>query len=693
MSRRNRFYVLWLIVSALILTACQPAWADPQAPGASDRAIAGKVAWLVKRDHFVRHPLDKEISARCLQMFLKSLDPMKLYFYQSDVDEFQKHQDQLCEEIERGDVGFAYTVYRRYLQRVDERLVTIDQLLAQPVDFTANEEMVVDRDAAQYPRTPAEAADRWRQRLKYDLLILKSADKKEDKKEGREAIEKLTRRYHSLAKRLHQTDSDELLESYLNAFTMSFDPHTDYMSPDSQKNFNIAMSLELEGVGASLQSEDGYTVIRKIIPGGAADKDGRLKLNDKIVGVGQGEDGEIVDIVDMKLNDVVRQIRGKRGTIVRLEVIPADGSGKKIYKIAREKIELKDSEARGKVFDVSRKGDGTPYRIGVIELPSFYRDMDGDRRGEADFRSTTRDVAKILDNFKRQNIDAVVLDLRFNGGGSLNEAISLTGLFIPKGPVVQVKNSRGRVDHLDDDDGQVLWAGPLVVVINKFSASASEILAGAIQDYGRGLVVGDYSTHGKGTVQTLMDVGREYFGLPNSQPLGALKITVQQFYRPDGDSTQQRGVLADIELPSITTHLSDVSESDLDYAVPFDRVQPASFQRGDAVNPAICDHLRRMSEQRVANSEKFQKVVRNIFRYKQQKAKKSVTLNESKFLAERAELNADKETEKAVEKQLEDNKVGIERDYYLDEVLAITADFMDLQHVAKTGPKRAGVDN
>ena len=693
MSCRNKLFTRWLIVSTLLFVTGPLALADPQAPGASDRAIAGKVASLVNRDHFIRHPLDKEISARCLKMFLKSLDPWKLYFYQSDIDEYQKHQDQLCDEIARGDLEFAYTVYRTFLQRVDERLATIDQLLAKPMDFTVDEEMIADRDETHYPRTPAEAADRWRRRLKYDMLILKSADKEEDKKEGREAVEKLTRRYHSLAKRLHQTDNEELLETYLNAFTMSFDPHTDYMSPDTQKNFAIAMSLELEGIGASLQSEDGYTTVRRLIPGGAAEKDGRLKLGDKISGVGQGADGEIADIVDLKINDVVRQIRGKRGTIVRLEVIPADGSGKKIYDIVREKIELKDSEAQGKVFDVSRKGDGTPYRIGVIRLPSFYRDMEGDRRGDANFRSTTRDVRKILDDFHRKNVDAVVLDLRLNGGGSLNEAISLTGLFIPKGPVVQVKNSRGRVDHLDDDDGQVAWAGPLVVVINKFSASASEILAGAIQDYGRGLIVGDYSTHGKGTVQTLMDVGREYFGLPNSQPMGALKITVQQFYRPDGDSTQQRGVLADIELPSITTHLNDVSESDLDYAVAFDRVPPTYFQKSGNVNPAVRDHLRRLSEQRIANSKDFQKVIRNIFRYKQQKAKKTVTLNEDKFLAERSELNADKETEKVVEKQLGQNDDGIERDYYLDEVLAITADLMELQHIAKAAPKRLGIDN
>ena len=504
---------------------------------------------------------------------------------------------------------------------------------------------------------------------------------------------------------MHQTDGDELLEIYLNAFTTSFDPHTDYMSPRTQKNFEIAMSLELEGIGASLQTEDSYTVVRKIIPGGALDKmnvalaktqkGAGIHLDDKVIGVGQGDDGEMVDVVDMKINDVVDLIRGKRGTIVRLEVIPADGSPKKIFKITREKIELKDSEAKGKVFDAGRKPDGTPYRIGVIDLPSFYRDMAGDRRGEADFRSTTRDVLVILDNFKQKGVDAVVLDLRYNGGGALNEAIALTHLFVPSGPVVQVKNSSGRVDHLDDPDPGVAWSGPLVVVINKFSASASEILAGAIQDYGRGLIVGDHSTHGKGTVQSLMDVGREFLGIPiNSQPMGALKITVQQFYRPDGDSTQLRGVLADVELPFVTTYWADAGESDLDYALPFDHIAPASFQPTGDVNPAVCDQLRHLSEGRVQNSEKFQKVVRNIVRYKQRKAKAYVTINEAKFLKEQADWKADREEEETVENHSEQFGNGdIKRDYYLDEVMAIALDFMNFQHLAKTPGNGAAAQN
>jgi carboxyl-terminal processing protease len=698
MTRRSTFVARWLIVSVLVASCCSVVWADPIAPGPNDRQIILTVVSLMKRDHLTRHPMDKEISERCLKSFLENrmtgLDQSKLYFYQSDIDEFRKHQDELCDSIRRGDIGFAYTVFGTFLQRVDERLKTVDELLAAPLDFTTDEQMP-DREAARYPVTPSEARDRWRQRIKCDLLLLKTADKKEEKKEGKEAIEKLRRRYHSIAKRWHQIDGEELLELYLTAFTTSFDPHTDYMSPRNYKNFVIQMSLELDGIGASLQTDDsGYTVVKQIIPGGAAAKDGRLKLEDKVVGVGQGDEGEIVDVVDMKISDVVEQIRGKRGTTVRLEVIPADGSGRKIYKITRERIELKNSEARGKVFDVGGKPDGKPYRVGVIRLRSFYRNMEGYRLGLPDFRSTTRDVRKILDDFKQQGVDAVVLDLRYNGGGALNEAISLTKLFIPDGPVVQVKGPDGGPQQPRDKDdvGGMVWSGPLVVVINKFSASASEILAGAIQDYGRGLIVGDHATHGKGTVQSLLDVGEQLFKVPNAMPMGALKITISQFYRPDGDSTQQRGVLADVELPSITTHMTDVSESDLDYALPFDKVASLGFQRFDDVNPAVCDQLRRLSEQRVQNSEKFQKVVRNIFRYKQQKAKRYVTLNEAKFLKERAELNADKEEESALD-NLNDLSDDINRDYYLDEILAITADFMNPRSLAKSRGAGAAAQN
>jgi len=535
---------------------------------------------------------------------------------------------------------------------------------------------------AQYPKSHEEAWHRWRKRIKYDLLVLKAEENEEDRLEGQEAIDKLTRRYHSFAKRMHQTSNEDLLEMYLTAMTNSLDPHTDYLSPSALENFKIIMRLELEGIGASLQSEDGLVTVRKLVPGGAAEKAGCLKVGDKIVGVGQGREGEIVDVVDMPIDDVVELVRGKKGTVVRLQVEPVGGGARKILEITRAKIELKDSEAQELVIEEGHKSNGQPYKVGVIDLPSFYMDMEGHRRALPDYRSTTRDVRAILERFNEQGVDAVILDLRRNGGGSLSEAIDLTGLFIKKGPVVQVKGPDGSVQRYYDRDLGMVWKGPLVVLTSKFSASASEILAGAIQDYGRGLIVGDRSTHGKGTVQSLMNLARYIFPIPNAPKLGAMKITIQQFYRPNGDSTQNRGVLADVELPSLTTHL-DIGEADLDYSIAFDKVDETLFPRFDYVDKPMLTRLRDLSTKRCKASEDFQKVERNIKRYQEQKQRKYVTLDEEKFLAERAELNADREEEKKIEEMIDPARPAIERDYYLDEALAITLDYIQMMNVAK----------
>jgi carboxyl-terminal processing protease len=621
------------------------------------------------------------MAARWMKNYLKALDPRKRYFLQSDVDEFMQQQNNLPDMVRKGDVTFAYTVFNRYLQRVDERLKDVDDLLAQPQDFTLDEQMSTDWDKLPYVKDAAEAKERWRKILKLELLVLKTSKDEKDKKEGQEAIDKLTRRYHSLSKRMHQISSNDLLEIYLTAMTSAFDPHTDYMSPRTYENFNILMRLELDGIGASLQSEDGVTTVKHLVPGGAAAKSGLLKVNDKVIGVGEGPEGDIVDIVDMKLDDAVNLIRGKAGTVLRLEIDPADKTGRKVITLTREKIELKDSEAKGEVFEAGTKPNGSPYKIGVIDLPSFYMNMEANRQGVPEYRSATRDVRVILDNFKKQGVDAVVLDLRYNGGGALLEAISLTGLFIPQGPVVQVKDADGRVIPYNYTDRvEMAWKGPLIVLTSKFSASASEILAGAIQDWGRGLIVGDHTTHGKGTVQSLLDVGEHFFHLPNYPPMGALKITMQQFYRPSGDSTQKRGVLADIELPSLTTHL-DVGEADLDYPIAFDHIDPMQFRKLNYVTPELVAQLKTVSQSRVKGTGEFQKLERNIARYTEQKAKKVVTLNEQKF---REDMNTDKEEEKKFEELVDQEKNHIERTFYLDEVLNIAADYMNqLQQVAR----------
>jgi carboxyl-terminal processing protease len=636
-------------------------------------------------------------------LFLKDLDPWKMYFYQSDVDAFELRQGELVDKARKGDVTPAFTIFAIFLQRLDERVKLVDELLNVPHDFTVEEEMISDPEATQWPVTPADAYEKWRKRIKYELLSLK-ADKPsgpdaknklnpeeptpqgaKEKLSPQEAKEKLTRRYHSLDKRMHQTDSDELLEMYLTSLTNSFDPHTSYMSPQTMENFDIGMRLELEGIGAQLQSVDGYTVVNKLIPGGAAEKNGNLKVEDKVVGVGQGHDGEMVDVVDMKLTDVVKLIRGKRGTIVRLQVMSRAGNDRRTFEIVREKIELKDSEARAQVFEQGRRPDGQPYKVGYIKLPSFYMDMAGARMNLPDYRSTTRDVRKILNSFNADGVDACVLDLRNNGGGSLTEAINLTGLFIGSGPVVQVKGPDSVPQAFNDTDAGVAWAKPLVVVTNKLSASASEILAGAIQDYHRGLVIGDKTTHGKGTVQSLLDLGQQLLRIPNAPSMGSLKITVQQFYRPNGDSTQNRGVVSDLELPSLTSHL-DVGEADLDYSLPFDRVGAVRYRAYNLVTPELVDQLRTRSAERCTKSEDFQKVLRSITRYKEQKQRKRVTLNEKKFMEQRSELNVEKEEEK-----LNNPDHGeIKRTFYLNEVLSVTGDYLNLLGQPAGGPQLAG---
>jgi len=696
--RRSQFLTKSLVVAAIsgsVLVAGRLAVAEVTGPQPADRNITVAITSLMSRQHLTRHPFDNEISNRWLNNYLKMLDSRKLFFTQADVDSFMDYKDQLDDMAKKGDTSFAYRVFKKFLERLDERVKLVDELLPLPQDFTVNEDLMTDADQISYAKTDAEMRDRWRQRVKFELLELATEKPKSDtprgpgeaalssrektgRLEGKPAQEKISKRYHQLAKRMKQTDNNELLEMYLTSLTTSYDPHTTYMSPETLENFEIQMRLNLEGIGAALESPDGETVVKKIIPGGAAFKDGRLKPDDRIVGVGQGADGKIVDVADMKLNDVVKLIRGHQGTTVRLSVLGKGDTEPKIYNIVRAQIELTDQEARSVILEAGKKADGSPYKVGVINLPSFYMDMSGARAGKEDFKSTTRDVSKLLKEFNSQKVDAVVIDLRHNGGGSLTESIKLTGLFIDNGPVVQVKDSDGQKTQYDDTDRGLEWAGPLVVLTSKFSASASEIFAGAVQDYKRGLIVGDTATHGKGTVQSLLDLGQRLFGrLPNAPALGALKITEQQFYRPDGDSTQNRGVLADIDLPSITSQL-DVGESSLDFAMKFDHVDPVPYQKYNYVDNRLVEHLRGLSAERRKESKDFQKISREIERFNEQKKSKRISLNKEKFIADKADLSAEKQEEKELEELNDPTRPVVKRDYYFNEVLAITTDYCKL---------------
>ncbi|MEM7167612.1 MAG: carboxy terminal-processing peptidase [Planctomycetota bacterium] len=679
---------LALLVALLVTTAAPLVRAGDTLtePTKVDKAITKELIGLIQEGHISGMSVDDRMSARCMKSFLKSLDPMKMYFLQSDIEEFNKHKLQLDDQLLKQDLSFGFDVIRRFQQRVREKLPIIEKQVDAEHDFSVEESLVVEPDLLRYPRDEAAVKERWRKRIKHDILVETADDIELD-----EVRKKLKKRYNSFAKRMDATDNDELLEMYLGALTTSFDPHSTYMSPHTLENFEISMRLELDGIGAVLRSIDGYTTIERIVKGGAADRDGRLQAKDQIVAVGQADDDELTDVVDWKLTDVVPLVRGKRGTIVRLLVIPHGGGERRVYEITRDKVELADASAQGEVFEVEQ-GE-KKHKVGVIDLPSFYRDMKGAEAGKENVTSTTKDVRKILRQFKVQDVETVVLDLRSNGGGSLTEAIDLTGVFIKSGPVLQVRNYNNNVrSHRDNDDGTE-WDGPLVVLVSRFSASASEIVAAAIQDYSRGIVVGDPMTHGKGTVQTLVDLGRR--GGPN---LGALKLTFQQFYRVNGASTQNRGVQSDIELPSLTAHYG-VGEAELDHSVAFHRIDPAKYRSAKSITKNTVKSLRERSARRVAVSEDFKEVSDRIQRYLKYKDRDTVPLKRETYLAQRKELEIDLDDEDGSDSDTEDGakkdtadvagaddktddaaaeepENKIERNYYLEEAMQIAIDLL-----------------
>ena len=649
----------------------EAAKAGPPAPSARGSQVARVIAALMPQNHISRQGLDDKISKRAFDLYLESLDPMKLYFYQSDIEEFSAKAMRIDDMVRGGDLSFGYEIFERFVKRVDERVDVAMELLDAEFSFEKDETIVVDPDAARYARSPADARDRWRRQIKYALL-----DLKDNGTEGEEAIEKLRRRYRRYATRWKGTDSDDLLELYLTAVTMSYDPHSTYMSPSTLDDFEISMRLNLEGIGAALREKDGTTVVSNVIAGGAADQHGKLKPDDVIVSVGEGVEGPMVDIVEMPLRDVVKLIRGKAGTTVRLGVKSGGVGATKTYKIVRARVELEESAARGEVIEHSRPGSSGKVKVGYINLPSFYLDMDSAKQNKADYRSSTRDVRRILESFKDQGVEAVVLDLSKNGGGSLTEAISLTGLFIDRGPVVQVKDSGGSVQQYSDDVGGTAWDGPLVVMTSMFSASASEIFAGAIQDYERGIVVGDPSTHGKGTVQTLLDLGEQLFR-NNRENYGALKVTLQQFYLPDGESTQRKGVPADIILPSISSEMDEIAEDDLEYALEHDTVAAAEHRSYGMSPPALIQQLRQSSAGRVEQDEEFVDLIRRIELYVQQKERDAVSLNEGRFMKRREDLNARKEEEEEELAQELNSDEVYEDSYYNREVLSIAQEYVE----------------
>ncbi len=609
------------------------------AQGPNEASIARVTATILERGHYLKQHFDQEISAKFLDRYFDALDNLHIYFLQSDLKEFDIYRHSLDKlTLKDGNTTPGRVIFLRFLERLQQQFDYVTELLkTEKFEFDTDDRFVINRRTLPRPKDMTEARKLWRERLRYEYL-----QEKLNKEKPEEIVKIITRRYTRILRALKDYDNDDVLEVYLTALAHVYDPHSDYLGKSALDTFSINMKLSLFGIGAVLRSEDGFCKIQTLVAEGPAERSKKLKPNDKIIAVAQGEKPP-VDVVDMKLNKVVEMIRGPKGTEVRLTVIPADApdsSERKTVTLIRDEIKLEDQEAKAKIIELP-EGTNQVMRLGVIDLPSFYAafELEG-RANSGERKSTTTDVAKLLHKLQQEHVAGVVLDLRRNGGGSLEEAINLTGLFIKKGPVVQIKDSDGRISVDEDPDPEIVYDGPLIVLTSRFSASASEILAGALQDYGRALIVGDTSTHGKGTVQSLIQLQpymRQYnLGITNDP--GAVKITIRKFYRASGSSTQLKGVVPDIILPSLNNAL-EVGESSLDNPLPWDTIPSASYEKMNRV-AAFVPELKRRSDTRVAVDRDFAYLRSEIDRYKQVIAEKSVSLNEAQRLKEKNEADA-----------------------------------------------------
>ncbi|MBI2386265.1 MAG: carboxy terminal-processing peptidase [Elusimicrobia bacterium] len=680
-----------LLAVSLALILAVPASAFDKYGGGP--IVAELVGRLLEQTHYARRPIDDAVSKEFLRNYLEAYDYNHMILEKSDVDEFEaKYATTLDDRIKDGDVEAAYEIYERVLMRLDERVALVKTLTSSTFTFTNDDKIVLDRHELPWPATPAEAKELWRLRIKHEVLLerlakLKSDEakaaaakaaqekkdkapavaeapkpeaKKEEAQTGAEgaapakpakeltAKETIDQRYDRILRSYKEYDGIDIFSTFVSALTRVFDPHTDYLAAAQKENFDISMKLSLVGIGAVLRSEDGYARIVSLVPGGPADSDKRLKPNDKIEAVAQG-DGPFVEAVGMKLDRLVQMIRGEKGSVVRMRVIPADAidpSTRVVITLVRDEIKLTDQEAKAKIFTVPGKG-GKASKVGVLDLPSFYADMRGGEGG----KSATRDTERLVGEMKRRGVDSLIIDLRRDGGGSLSEAVSLTGLFINAGPVVQVKDARGTIKLLRDTDSMTGFDGPMIVLTAHGSASASEIFAAALQDYGRGIVVGENKTFGKGTVQSVLELNQYLPPAYRSYKPGALKLTIQKFYRVSGGSTQHRGVLPDIHIP-FYGDISESTESSQKSALPYDEVEPAPYDRS-ATLQARLSTLAKASTARVAASREFQWIKEDMARWEKQKKDKALSLNEKARLAERKtdeERSAARKKERAARK-------------------------------------------
>nr|WP_232059195.1 carboxy terminal-processing peptidase [Kineobactrum salinum] len=616
----------WLLCGvlglALLAAPSLPAWSAIEYSDSQRETIVELIEQLEER-HYAKLKYDDELSSLHLDNYIKSLDGGKMFFTRADLEDFERFRNSMDEELHAGHLEAGFSIFDRFQQRLEHRLETlVDNLpeLVAKMDFTIDEEYVLDPEDRPWARNEAELDDRWRRHLKNQVLSLRLTEK-----DDAEIVPTLTKRYRNQLKRVRQYNNQDVFQIYANALTELYDPHTNYLSPRRSENFNINMSLSLEGIGAVLQLEDEYTKVARLVPAGPADKQGELRPSDRIIAVAQGEDGEFEDVIGWRLDEVVELIRGPKGSTVRLQVIPSKApatDARKEITIVRNQVKLEEQSAQKEVLEIPVAG-GETMKVGVIDIPAFYIDFEAMRRGEDDYKSTTRDVKVLLDQLRAEDVDGIVIDLRHNGGGSLQEANELTGLFIEYGPTVQIRHSSRRVWR----DGKRLrspyYEGPLVVLINRLSASASEIFAGAIQDYQRGIIVGDRS-FGKGTVQTMVPLTE-----------GQLKLTESKFYRISGDSTQHRGVVPDVVFPSLFDP-EQIGESALDHALSWDQINPVRHRRYGDISSVIPE-VTKLFQSRADTNPDFVYLEDQVGLAEEARAIKRVSLNEATRLEMRDE--------------------------------------------------------
>ena len=613
---------------AAVGAAALALWAAAEAPVLAPLDVHKRTSLAIveqlRHNHYLRKSLNDETSSEIFDNYLNTLDGARLYFSAADIAAIEEYRHRLDDALKRGDLRPAFDIFNRYQQRVVERLEYLLSELDKGVgvfDFTLDDAILLDRSETPWLADAAAVNESWRKRLKSAVLNMKLSGKADA-----EIQELLTKRYGNRLKQALQTTSEDAFGLYANAFTSVYDPHTRYFSPRTSQNFNINMSLSLQGIGAVLRSEDDYTSVVRLVPAGPAAKSGRIKPSDRIISVGQGRRGPLIDVVGWRLDDVVELIRGPKGSTVRLEVVPDESKEQvaKVVQLMRNTVKLEEQAAQKKLLTLNR--DGRSYRLGVVEIPTFYADLKAIRDGDSNYRSTATDVERLVRELAAEDIDGLVVDLRNNGGGSLQEADRLTGLFIQSGPTVQVKATRRQPNIYEDVDDGVVWAGPLAIMVNRLSASASEIFAGAIQDYGRGLIVGS-RTFGKGTVQTLVPLNR-----------GQLKLTAAKFYRVSGRSTQHRGILPDIEFPDIY-NAEHIGESSLEGAMPWDQIQPAAYRQASNLSPALA-YLRTRHGERAADNPDFVYLRRLAERVERDAATEQLSLNEAERRREKADWEA-----------------------------------------------------